>query len=432
MSERLLHVTDTLPEYRTKGGTLIGEYDCNNGGYAVSIINTNRIEYADYVSSLTSAGAVLYTENTIAGNRFATYRMQNADGTHFTVRTVFYPAICNVRVIVTPHGYLPPTDPSVLSISNGVRTSVTQPVRDGIYNGNNGETVNGAPGMGYIVTLADGSFVLIDGGPRCTRVMTKHPEGDAWVNDEPRDADDVKRFYDYLVAHTPEGKKPTIVAWLFTHAHSDHVNLAIDFLARYKDDVRVIVGGYNFPDFLKNPTKNENNEVLQNLANTTAERLRDAGAIPWVFHTGEKMYLPGCELEILYTHEDYFPRAFAWGNHTSSAFRMKFAGKTVLFLGDCEKDICQSMTDKYGAELKSDVLQVSHHGVNGACASIYHAIDPEICLWPIDDFRFTTDGRCTGALSTGYEFNAWLRDETVRVRKHYHNSEEVTVYTDEP
>jgi hypothetical protein len=48
------------------------------------------------------------------------------------------------------------------------------------------------------------------------------------------------------------------------------------------------------------------------------------GATHWKVHTGQRMSLPGCEVEILHTHEDYFPKSYAWGNHTSSAFRFKF------------------------------------------------------------------------------------------------------------
>ena len=44
----------------------------------------------------------------------------------------------------------------------------------------------------------------------------------------------------------------------------------------------------------------------------------------------------GCEVEVLNTPEDYFPTPFAWGNHSGSAFRLKFKGKTFMVLGDCE------------------------------------------------------------------------------------------------
>lgn len=429
MQENLIPISDLLPEYKTVGGALVRSYNGLNGYTSLSIQKTNVNEYRAFCAALEAQGAILHAENEIVGNLFMTYLVKPEDGTALSVHAVFYPAVCNARITVSPHGFLPDPDPAPLSKGNGTRTAISQPLRDGVYNGNQGETVNGAPGMGYVVTLADGSFLVIDGGPRCAKVKTKHFENGVWTDDPERAADDVQRFYDFLKAHTAPGEKPVIAAWLFTHPHSDHVNLAIDFLERYKDDVTVRIGGYNFPDFTQYPTTHENNEYLTSLVNTTAERLSATGAETWTFKAGERMYFPGCELEILFTPEDYLHRTFAWGNHTSSAFRLKFAKKTVMILGDCEKDICQSLADKFGTELKSDILQVSHHGVNGACPALYRLIDPDVCFWPIDGFRFETDERCLGS-KNGYEFNAWLRDETVRPRIHYPCNEDITLYTD--
>ncbi|MBO5270129.1 MAG: hypothetical protein J6B77_05045 [Clostridia bacterium] len=429
MNEQTIHISDILPDYHTAGGVLAGAYDSCGGNSGVSILNTSRNEYAAFCASLIAQGAILAASNVITDNRFATYLLTDADGTEYAVYTMFYTVTCNARIIFGKRAYLP-----TVTESGGFSapTYVSQPVRDGIYNGNRGETITGAPGMAYVITLADGTFLLIDSGPRCTKVKTKHLENGVWVDDEEREADDAKRLYDYIKARTPENEKPVIAAWFFTHPHSDHVHTAHDFLARYKDEVEVRLGAFNFPDFQKYPTKHENNESLCSLVSTTAERLEGAGATLWHFHTGQRISFPGCEVEILFTPEDYLPKEFAWGNHTSSAFRMTFAGKTFMVLGDCEKDICQLMADKYGAYLKSDILQLSHHGVNGACVALYRCIDPEYCFWPIDAFRFTTDSRCTGTISHGFHFNAWLRDETVRRRHHYHNSADVTIRTDIP
>ena len=97
-----------------------------------------------------------------------------------------------------------------------------------------------------------------------------------------------------------------------------------------------------------------------------------------------------------------------------------------MLLGDCEKELCQFMADVYGEELKSDILQLSHHGYNGACLDLYRYIDPDICFWASDEYRFYNDPRCLGTAS-GYDFNAWLRDDSIRRREHYHASADTTI-----
>ena len=39
---------------------------------------------------------------------------------------------------------------------------------------------------------------------------------------------------------------------------------------------------------------------------------------------------------------------------------------------------------KFGAYLKSDIVQVSHHGYVGATVELYNEIDAPIALWPIN------------------------------------------------
>ena len=137
-------------------------------------------------------------------------------------------------------------------------------------------------------------------------------------------------------------------------------------------------------------------------------------AAHWIFHTGQKIYFPGCEIEILYTQEDYYPNQFATGNHTSSVFRITMEsadGNETVFMvmGDAEATNCAEIKNMYGDELKCDILQLTHHGFNGACNGIYEYMRPEICFWACDPYRYDTDGRCLGTKS-GYEFNKWIRE----------------------
>lgn len=57
-------------------------------------------------------------------------------------------------------------------------------------------------------------------------------------------------------------------------------------------------------------------------------------------------------------------------NNCSIVMRLAYNGTSVLFTGDMQNDAEAALVAKYGAELKSDVLKVGHHG------SKYSSTDP--------------------------------------------------------
>lgn len=421
-------ICDFLPDYRAKIGGISEPYDCEDGYVGVSVVGTTAAEFSAYVSEVAATGAKLYTENEIRKNRFVTFLVTNGDGEEYTVHLVHYPIRGNTRIVWGKRGFLPVSDDAVFA-SGDVRTSILQYRRNGVYNK---QPATGAPGMAFIITLADGTFIVLDGGPRQREQhFTKAFVDGEWVDSVPDEEHDCDKLYRLLCERTPEGKKPVVAAWFITHGDSDHTDLAGDFLRKYKDKVEVRIAAYNLPDPLTHPVKNEPNDIRHLTFMHIVKGFEMVGATHWKLHAGQRMSFPGCEVEILHTHEDYFPKAFTWGNHTCSAFRFTFKGKTFLALGDCESDICHQMFYKYGTYLKSDILQPTHHGANGGSTDLNTVIDPDVCLWPIDAWRFHTDGRMLG-FQSGYEYNWVLRNDEFKVRKHYHSSEDVEIFTDEP
>ena len=98
----------------------------------------------------------------------------------------------------------------------------------------------------------------------------------------------------------------------------------------------------------------------------------------------------------------------------------------MLVLGDCEQTVCEYLAKLYEVNIKCDILQVTHHGLNGGYIPLYEYVDPSICLWAIDKTRFETSDMCLGT-KWGFEYNAWLRNESIRKRTHYHASQTTTI-----
>ena len=419
-------IATALPEFKTASGVLRGVCYCGDENFEICIGGATAEEYRAYVVDLTAAGFTTYAENQIADCLFGTYTIADEKAGEAVVFTMHYPNLKRTQIVYGPRGYLPSTEPAVMP-EQPMQTTFTQPGRLCVYYGNVGTAINGAPGMSYVAQLADGSYIVIDGGPGDGKVIPKIKKKGVWIDQPETETHDEENLYNFLCEHAPNGEKPRIAAWFITHPHGDHMGLANRFLQDYVGKVDIELAAFNFPDFDTVFCKNERPIWHKGSAAPFRERMAQLyGAKQFVMHAGQKIFFPGCEIEVLYTQEDYYPSDFHWGNHLSCAFRMKFADKTVMILGDCEKTNCQDIADAYGTELKSDVLQLTHHGFNGACFDINKLVDPEICLWACDGFRFECDARNLGT-TDAYLFNRYLRDKSIKKREHYHSDTTVTL-----
>jgi hypothetical protein len=223
----------------------------------------------------------------------------------------------------------------------------------------------------------------------------------------------------------PDGEKPQ-VTWMITHADPDHICLPPVFMKEYKDRFDLNMVCYNFPD-------PETVGVVNGGGAAKFKGYMDAfigavnknfpNAAHMIFHTGEKLYLPGAEIEFLFTPEDYWPNSMPWMNHTSCAWRITSEGKTIMITGDCEIGLNNQMVTVFGNYLKSDMLQLNHHGSNGATLSFYKKIQPSVAFWASQQYNFDYDRRFMG-LVAGYEFNKYIRETA---KDHYTNSETHTI-----
>lgn len=389
------HGAHTIPACVSESAYVTGIYTGIRDGIEVCLRAVKQTEYESYDKTLTEAGWVKYTENQMGDNAFATYTHENGK----TLQLGYYPTLQNgtLRIVSTPTGYLPPTAaPAYTRVTD---TTFTQIDRDAM-------NYSSAVGMSYIMQLADGSFVIIDGGP-------------ANVKDE-------DNLLAYLKSLTPAGQKPVIAAWFITHAHPDHMALANRFLIRFYDQVEIKMAAYSFPtyDTVKDAAdvkkdRNKYEPMIEQFIESMREYWPDAKHL--ILQAGQRIYLADVEIEVFFTHADLYPLEYTWVNHTCASFRIKAGGKSIMILADSEKTLCQQMADTFGDYLKSDMLQLAHHGSNGACLDLYKRIDPDVCFWACSKTSYETNPKQLGT-AEGFEFNAYIRDASIRVREHYHNS----------
>jgi acyl carrier protein len=69
-------------------------------------------------------------------------------------------------------------------------------------------------------------------------------------------------------------------------------------------------------------------------------------------------------------------------NNTSMIVRVTVSGKTTMLLGDALSGAASLLTATYGSYLKSDMVQLAHHGTNPGTESLYANINAPILFWP--------------------------------------------------
>ncbi|MBQ9112275.1 MAG: MBL fold metallo-hydrolase [Clostridia bacterium] len=216
-------------------------------------------------------------------------------------------------------------------------------------------------GLGMIVTLADGSFIIYDGG-YCTEV-----EG-------------LLRF---LTDNAPKNTKPVIRAWVLTHTHMDHYGCFDTFVRRYSDrvDIQTIIACIVLDEFYGGKRVNDRyfNDVLPLLAKEKN--------LPIVTPTAGQIYeYAGVKMEVIQTAEDLYPLPVGMENHASTVTRLIFdeQRRNVLVTADVARSAVSFLVSTWGDYLKSDIMQVPHHGHSGATKELFDTVDPEVVIYTTD------------------------------------------------
>ncbi len=231
-------------------------------------------------------------------------------------------------------------------------------------------------GMGYVIRLSNGAFVVIDGGYKT--------EAEA------------RNLYSVLYANNVLPGKPVITAWFITHLHIDHYGALSKFTDLYRDDVTVDGFYYNFPDRRIGDIYPDNATTVENVMEQWTGAVRNSN-----LKKGDSLTFAGATVDVLCTWEDIyaFDSSVSDGNETSTVLRFNIKEQKLLFLADGEKLMSQVLLANYSsAKLKSDIVQMAHHGfTDGATAALYEAVDAKTILWPMDITHYVSGELTVGA-----------------------------------
>ena len=245
-------------------------------------------------------------------------------------------------------------------------------------------------GQCEIFTLADGSYIVVDGG-------------------QGADAEQVYRTLSYM-NERPDGKI-VIAAWFLTHAHADHTG-ALGSLAASEWASEITI-----EQMILNPVAKSYrwrteydpygwyagmSVEFDNIKTVTAKFAQGENYQLVIPHMGQVMHIRNAEVEMLTVgDEDMFPVIFNNDNAQSLAFRVTFPGVTidgadqsVLILGDSALDQTYNVYfPLMCGELYADIIQVSHHGLGGQTSRFYPMFSGiEVSIFPTTWRTINTHG----------------------------------------
>lgn len=239
--------------------------------------------------------------------------------------------------------------------------------------------------MGYIMKTSTGKVIVIDGGLN---------------EDEPN-----------LVKHIQElGNKVDV--WFITHPHEDHASAIIKVIEETDIPIEKIYYTMNDIEWYKEyePKRAEEAERFYNaLQNERVKGKTEEVTLNQIIN------IDFIKCEILgVKNPEITNNGF---NNSSMVIKMNLLKSSILFLGDTGEESGDKLLNTQKDKLKSDIVQVAHHGQSGAKESLYKEINPRICLWPTPEWLWNNDsggGKGSGPWTT-LETRQWMENLGVKI-----------------
>lgn len=183
-----------------------------------------------------------------------------------------------------------------------------------------------------------------------------------------------------------------ISAWILTHAHIDHISGFVDEVNKNKlADFDVEKVYYNVPSYsqLISLTDVPNLKYFRDelselkLFYDIEEKIKK---ISHIVSQGESVLVDECKIDFIYAcHEGLYSNLL---NDSSLVFKITTPDKTVLFLGDLGPEGGDVLYEESRHLLKSDIVQMAHHGHMNVGMEVYAAVMPQACLWCCADWLY--------------------------------------------
>ncbi len=323
----------------------------NDNACFISVCNVTTEQFVEYIQKLESEGFLLFEKRIMGDNCFYAFKLGNN-----AVYICYYPSISEMRIVTERNSkYINYSDNAGDKI---FPTTITQINLEDF-------------GISYVIQLSDGRFIIIDGG------WHWEIEADKLMN---------------CLKERTGGKKPVIAAWFLSHPHCDHYWCFVTFYEKYKNDVVIEKILFNFPSVTEEYIEQMKTSAFEvtsggdnvDFMNRLYKYAEESGADVYCPHSGQSYKIGNAFCEILSSPDDTLRYPTIDGNPLSLIIKMTIEGQTILWMTDGYFEPAK-LVERFGIYLKSDIMQLPHHGFIGGTIEGYNAVDPRICLAPTFD-----------------------------------------------
>lgn len=324
----------------------VGIYDCSDGVSMTLYENVSTEDFIAYKDALVTDGYAVYDNTDYAGN------------VHFTLKKdgmlVQLYRSTDSRMRVVADNYTADYDKEQIVTERKCNTEIYQFETD--------HSLIDC-GMCYIIRCADNSFFIIDSAHN----LSVH---------------DNERIHDFLRSMTPENEKIRIAGWFVSHGHDDHYSKFMDYLI-YNCEDTVIEKIYINLVSAQHPDCGRWDKYNTALMEEFRAFINNKCDIPIVkLHTGQRFCVRNLQFDVICTHEDVYPCTNADFNDSSVVLMLEAEGSRILIPGDASVQESIVMEERYGDWLKSDIVQLSHHGHIGTSDKFYRYVNADVVLCP--------------------------------------------------
>ncbi len=205
-----------------------------------------------------------------------------------------------------------------------------------------------------------------------------------------------------------------ISAWILTHPHDDHISGFVDEIEKNGGvdfDIEKIY--YNFPPY-DELINNHNVPDYEYFSTELNEMLPAFNKILpkisqkcHIVQQGDKIIIDEIDIDFIYTYHPGLNSNVI--NDSSLVFKLCTPDTSVLFLGDIGPEGGDMLFRESRHLLKSDMVQMAHHGHMNCGMEVYAEIAPKVCLWC-----------CPERLYEEEEIPEYLSDTQVQFRRGRH------------
>lgn len=251
--------------------------------------------------------------------------------------------------------------------------------------------------MGYELKTASGKVILVDSGTK---------------SDSEKLAKKIKE----------DGNK--VDYWFITHGHHDHAEAFCDIVEKTNIEIERIYISLNDLEWYEQNCEPHRLEFLHRLYNVIKNsRIKEKVIEPKLndiiqIDTNLKAEILGIK------NPEITENAM---NEQSMVISFITKENKILFLGDTGIKSSKKLLDTQREKLKSNIVQMAHHGQNGASKELYEAISPKVCLFPTPLWLWNNDN------GNGYDSGEWKTLETrkwieeLNVEKYFNGENDIVI-----